>query len=86
MMIVLALALSEGGNARNSIATPTGVSMPPPTPWMTRKVISCPIVCAVAHRAEPSVKATNANMNVFFVPMRSPSHPDAGIHTARLSV
>ncbi len=38
------------------------------------------------HSSDPSVNAMKANMNVFFVPMRSPSHPDAGIHTARLSV
>ena len=40
MMNVLARARSAGGNARNSIATPTGVSIPPPTPWMTRNAIS----------------------------------------------
>ena len=40
MMIVDALARSAGGKARNSIARPTGVSIPPPTPCTTRKAIS----------------------------------------------
>ena len=32
MISVEALARSAGGNARNSIASPTGVNIPPPTP------------------------------------------------------
>ena len=68
------------------MASPTGVNMPPPTPWTTRKAISWPIVCAEPHNKEPPVKAIKAIRNVRFVPNRSPSQPDVGIHTARLSV
>jgi len=35
--------------------------------------------------AEPSVNTASAVRKIRFVPMRSPSQPDAGIHTARLS-
>ena len=37
IMSVDARARSAGGKARNSIAMPTGVSIPPPTPCSTRK-------------------------------------------------
>ncbi len=38
--IVEARARSIGGKARNSMAIPIGVSIPPPTPWRTRKATS----------------------------------------------
>ena len=62
------------------------MSIPPPMPCTTRNAISCAIDCAVAHSSDPPMNAMNANMNVRFVPIRSPSQPDVGIHTARLSV
>ena len=40
MRIVEALARRSGGKARNSIAVPTGVSIPPPTPCRTRNTTS----------------------------------------------
>ena len=86
MMYVLALARSAGGKARNSMVTPTGVSMPPPTPCSTLKAMSCSIDCASAHASDPATNAPKANMNTRLVPNRSPSQPDTGIHTARLSV
>jgi hypothetical protein len=39
---------------------PSGMSMPPPRPWTTRKAMSMPIDVAPAHRAEPAVKSTSA--------------------------
>lgn len=83
---VEALARSAGGNARNNIAMPTGVSMPPPTPCSTRKAISWSIVCATPHNPDPTVKAANAKRNVRLVPNRSPNQPLVGIHTAKLRV
>ena len=86
MISIAARARSAGGKARKSIARPTGVSIPPPMPWITRKAISWPIVCAAPHSSEPHVNAIRANKNTRLVPNRSPSQPDVGIHTARLSV
>jgi hypothetical protein len=48
--------------------------------------MSCPMVWAVPHSNDPNVKAIRAMRNVRFVPKRSPSQPDVGIHTARLRV
>ena len=81
-----AFARSAGGKARNSMAMPTGVSMPPPTPCSTRKKMSCSMVVEKPHAADPAVNAASANRNVRLVPNRSPSHPLVGIHTARLRV
>ena len=66
--------------------TPTGVSMPPPTPWNTRNAMSWLMVCAIEHSSDPATNAANANMNTRLVPNLSPSQPDTGIHTAKLSV
>ena len=77
-----ALARSMGGNARNSIAVPTGVSIPPPTPCNTRNATSSLRLCACPHSADASVNIASANRNTFLVPMRSPIQPDAGIQTA----
>jgi hypothetical protein len=48
--------------------------------------MSCSIDCASAHASDPATNAPKANMNTRLVPNRSPSQPDTGIHTARLSV
>ena len=53
--MIAAWARSAGGNARNRVAMPTGVSIPPPTPWNTRNRISCPIEVDRAHRREAGV-------------------------------
>ena len=37
------------------IVMPSGINMPPPRPWITRKVISISIDEAAAHSAEPRV-------------------------------
>jgi hypothetical protein len=80
-----ACARSCGGKARKSIVLPTGVSMPPPTPWMIRKAIIDSRFQEKAQSAEPKTKTASANMKTFFVPRRSPSQPEAGIQIARLS-
>ena len=64
---------------------PTGVSMPPPTPCNRRNTISDWMLQAAPHSAEPIVKTTSANRNVFFVPKWSPIQPEAGIQMARLN-
>ena len=67
------------------MAVPTGVIMPPPTPCRTRKATSDSMLQARPHRAEAVVNMTRARMKMRLVPNRSPSQPDAGIHSARLS-
>jgi len=77
-----AFARSSGGNARNSIAVPTGVSMPPPTPCNTRNATSSPRLCDCPHNADANVNIASAKRNTFFVPILSPIQPDAGIQIA----
>ena len=84
--IVDARARSIGGKARNSMATPIGVSMPPPTPWTMRNATSWPIVWANPHSTEPPTNRPSAVRNTRLVPKRSPIQPLAGIHTASDSV
>ena len=84
--IVDARARSIGGKARNSMAMPIGVSIPPPTPCRTRKATSWPIVWANAAQHEPPTNSASAVRNTRFVPKRSPIQPLAGIHTASDSV
>jgi hypothetical protein len=82
MSTVDAFARSIGGNARNSIAVPTGTSIPPPTPCKTRKPTNSPKLFAWPQSADAPVNIASANRNTRRVPRRSPSHPDAGIHSA----
>jgi hypothetical protein len=79
-----AFARSAGGKARKSMAVPTGVSMPPPTPCSTRNAISDSTLQARPQRIEASVNTERANMNVRLVPNRSPAQPLTGMKTARL--
>ena len=76
---------SSGGNTRNSIAMPTGASMPPPTPWSTRNATSSPRLVAVPHSADAIVNTTIAASSTRLPPRRSPSQPEAGMNTARLT-
>ena len=85
MRTVEALARRSGAKARNSIAVPTGVIIPPPTPCRTRNAISSLRLWAWPHSAEATVKVPMAKRNVCLVPTLSPIQPEAGIHTARLS-
>ena len=76
---------SSGGKVRNSMAMPTGVSMPPPTPWMTRKKTSSERLPAMPHRADAPVNRAMASRSIRLDPNRSPSQPAAGMNTARLT-
>ena len=76
---------SSGGNTRNSIAIPTGASMPPPAPCRMRNATSSPRLEASPHSAEAAVNTTMAVSRTRLPPKRSPSQPDAGMNTARLT-
>ena len=76
---------SSGGNARNSMAIPTGASMPPPTPCRMRNATSSPRLLASPQRADARVNTTIAVSITRLPPNRSPSQPDAGMNTARLT-
>ena len=83
--IAEALIRSAGGNARNSIAIPTGASMPPPAPCRIRNATSSPRLEASPHSAEAAVNTTMAVSITRLPPKRSPSQPEAGMNTARLT-
>ena len=76
---------SSGGNARYSMAIPTGASMPPPAPCRTRNATSSGRLCAWPHRADAIVNTAIAMSSTRLPPNRSPSQPDAGMNTARLT-
>ena len=80
-----ARTLSAGGNTRNSIAIPTGVMSPPPTPCSTRNTTSSPRLEASPHSAEATVKMTRAPRRTFRPPKRSPSQPEAAMKTPVLT-
>jgi len=78
-------ARRSGPYARYSIEVPVGVSIPPPIPCNARAAISSGRLSAAPHSADAAVNSASANRNVRLVPIRSPSHPDAGITTASVS-
>ncbi|MGD0605636.1 MAG: hypothetical protein ABSA53_18810 [Streptosporangiaceae bacterium] len=80
-----ALTRSSGGNTRNSMAIPTGASMPPPAPCRIRNATSSPRLDASPHAIEATVNTTMAASRTRLPPNRSPSQPDAGMNTARLT-
>ena len=59
---LITLGRLRGPAALTRIIWPIGVSIPPPTPWRTRKAINSPLVVANAHSAEPRVNTTSAIM------------------------
>ncbi len=52
----------SGPAARVMIVMPTGISMPPPSPWSTRNATSSSMLVAVAHSTEPAVNSSTASM------------------------
>ena len=76
---------SSGGKARNSMAMPTGASIPPPAPWRTLKATSWLRLVARPQSAEAPVKMTIALSSTRLPPKRSPSHPDAGMKMDKLT-
>ena len=83
--IAAALTRSPGGKARYSIAIPTGASMPPPAPWRIRNATSSPRLDAIPHNADAAVNTAMAVSMTRLPPKRSPSQPEAGMKTARLT-
>jgi hypothetical protein len=75
-----------GPAARVMIVIPSGISIPPPRPWTTRKPISMPIELAAAHSADPAVNITSAIMYSRLVPNRSAAQPVSGMTVASESV
>ena len=80
-----ALIRSSGGKTRYSIAMPTGTSMPPAAPCRIRNATSSPRLDATPHSAEAPVNSAIAASITRLPPYRSPSQPDAGMLTARLT-
>jgi len=65
---------------------PTGVSMPPPAPCRMRNSTSSSTDCESPQSADATREQRDRPaMKVRLVPNRSPTHPEAGIHTARLT-
>ena len=58
--IAMRRPIRAGPAARVMIVMPSGMSIPPPRPWSTRKPMSISIDTAVAHSAEPAVKRPTA--------------------------
>ncbi len=85
VMMLAARTRSAGGKTRKSMAIPTGAIIPPPAPCRTRKATSWVMFCASPQSTEPMVKTTMAVSSTRLPPKRSPSHPDAGMNTARLT-
>src|SRR4051794_29713961 len=76
---------SSGRKIRSSIAMPTGARRPPPAPWRILKATSWPRFDAIPHRADATVNTVTAVSRTRLPPYRSPSHPDAGMKTAKLT-
>ena len=75
-----------GPAARVMIVMPSGMSMPPPRPCSTRKLISEPMLQAMAQAMEPSRNRTSASMYRRLVPNRSAAQPVSGITVASARV
>ena len=61
----------SGGATWNSRLIPSGISIPPPSPWITRKMISPSMFGARPHNADPSVNRMIVIRYVGFAPKRS---------------
>ena len=68
-----------GPTARMMMVIPIGISMPPPSPWRTRKNTSSGSVCATPHAIEASVNRAIVTRYSRFVPKRSLAHPAIGM-------
>jgi len=68
------------------IVMPSGMSIPPPSPWRTRNAMSISMDDAAAQSAEPAVKSTRASMYSRLVPNRSAAQPVSGMTVASASV
>jgi hypothetical protein len=80
----IAPATFSRGNSSRMIPKASG-KMPPPTPWMTRAMISTPIDEATAARAVPKQRITSTIISTRALPNMSPSRPTIGVATEALS-
>ena len=76
----------SGPAALVSIVMPSGMSMPPPSPCSTRKVISAVMFQDNPHRIEPIKNAVSAPMYSRLVPNRSAAQPVTGMTVASAKV
>ncbi len=81
-MMLMTRPMRCGPAARARIDWPTGRSMPPPTPWRTRKTISELADQARPHRHEPMMKRLSEVIQINFAPKRSTAHPVTGMTMA----
>ncbi len=58
---------------------PIGMSMPPPTPWTTRKKMSSPRFCEMPQSIDATVNVTMVMRYSRLVPQRSVAQPVSGI-------
>ena len=75
-----------GPASRVRMVNVRGINIPPPSPCMTRNVISVVMLGAIAHNAEPSVKNNTDPMNRRLVPNRSAAQPASGMTVASARV
>ncbi len=67
-MMLMTRPMRCGPAARASIDCPTGSSMPPPTPWRTRKAINESADQARPHRLEPRMKRSVESIQTRLAP------------------
>ena len=63
----------------------TGMIIPPPTPWSTRKKISMSAEPASPHNADPRPNSVTDTIQIRFDPKRSVIHPASGMTIANES-
>ena len=79
----MTLPIRLGPAAPAIVIMPNGISMPPPTPWITRKITSSVVEEERPHSADPAVNSTSEVRNISRVPNRVAAHPVRGITAAR---
>ena len=84
-MMLMTRPMRCGPAARASIDWPTGRSMPPPMPWMTRKKMSELADQARPQRLEPITKRAVDVIQMRLAPKRSTAQPDTGVTNAKAS-
>ena len=67
------------------IIIPSGISIPPPTPWTTRKMISSVAEVEMPQSIDPPVNSTSEITYIRRAPKRSAAQPVRGITAARES-
>ncbi len=65
---------------------PSGMIIPPPAPWSTRKTTSSVVLVDRPHKAEPAVNRISEIMYIRRAPNRSAAQPLTGITAASASM